>query len=916
MVCMRGWLALLAWWMVTGGRPAQAVESVWIEAEHLDGIRGYCWPMGKPEVKKTDGHWGLSGPGWAAEWNMGGESGFLSIATGADDDRAVATKTIEVPIDGTYAVWVRYGDWREATERFQIELEQKGAPIWIGHYGERPVVDEDNEMKLYWGWVFTWDKREAPLKKGPARLSLRSTTKESVPRQVDVIVLTTDTAYRPTIKQRPRSHAWAVLEGYRGGVPSELEPLVRNRPAFETPPSWKPRTFRDQGFLYLWNMNGDNPAESWLGDKPDRVKVPYHVADAETRKQFEKKYSGRDDVPIFSDPRIVPTFHGAGPAVFATDDKSGEVRPLGRQFARWLDRHSDRPWAMMMNYAADQPIGEKGQQLFAKYRDRFVGSIAGESLGYFYPDAAEMQKATAAAKTRRQLAEAFTPLTLASNAAKYRKVFGRDVDGNPYQDVMPCLSNGNIAFAPLCSQWGARTIGYESSASTSSLLPMRWAFLRGMARQGGKMTATYRSCNFGDASTIFSNEGSFHSPQSIFDNYYSVYSGAGMTWYKFDIWYQYMAGSSMFYHEQGFDEFWRPGGTSAAGVREVELSPKGKLVDRFLRLTAAEPDRGVPFTPVAFLVDYAHGWEPAPFWPNSFQNWHGHSDRFGYGDHERMLEEYFSTAYFPIGPESENPITGTNEVYLASPFGDIFDVICAYPDVRRWTTIDTYPVVVVAGEIELTAAEGKRLAQYVTGGGTLLVADGHLSGPGLAALELPPVGAEAEADVYRWLSDTTAHPSQRFRFRPIDVKQGRPLASTPDGKCFCASFDRGRGRLIYFAVPYGMGIDRRAMPVLPRLMARLTRGLMPVEVVGEVEWMVNRTSSGWAVTLLNPAGQRKPQQGITPTDFRENRRVTITAHIPIHSARDRLLPSDKLSVTQNSIQCEVLAGGLRIIELR
>ena len=189
------------------------------------------------------------------------------------------------------------------------------------------------------------------------------------------------------------------------------------------------------------------------------------------------------------------------------------------------------------------------------------------------------------------------------------------------------------------------------------------------------MTATYRSCNFGDASTIFSNEGSFHSPQNIFDNYYSVYSGAGMTWYKFDIWYQYMAGSSMFYHEQGFDEFWRPGGTSAAGVREVELSPKGKLVDRFLRLTAAEPDRGVPFTPVAFLVDYAHGWEPAPFWPNSFQNWHGHPDRFGYGDHERMLEEYFSTAYFPIGPESEKPITATNEVYLASPFGDIFDVI-------------------------------------------------------------------------------------------------------------------------------------------------------------------------------------------------------------------------------------------------
>jgi hypothetical protein len=204
----------------------------------------------------------------------------------------------------------------------------------------------------------------------------------------------------------------------------------------------------------------------------------------------------------------------------------------------------------------------------------------------------------------------------------------------------------------------------------------------------------------------------------------------------------------------------------------------------------------------------------------------------------------------------------------------------------------------------------------VANGGTLLVADKHLSGPGLAALELPAAGAEAEADAYCWLGDATDRPSQRFRFRPLDAKKGRSLASTPDGKCFCAAFDRGRGRLIYLAVPYGMGIDRRAMPVLPRLMAHLTRGLMPVEVAGEVEWMVNRTSNGWAVALLNPAGQRKPQQGITPTDFRENRKVTIHARVPVQSARDRLLPTDPLPLKQNAVQCDVVAGGMRIIELK
>ena len=80
-------------------------------------------------------------------------------------------------------------------------------------------------------------------------------------------------------------------------------------------------------------------------------------------------------------------------------------------------------------------------------------------------------------------------------------------------------------------------------------------------------------------------------------------------------------------------------------------------VERFLRLTANEPDRGHPITPVAFLVDYAHGWEPSPIWPNSFKNWHRHDDRFLYGDHEKMLEQYFWTAFHPIGPESEKPIT-------------------------------------------------------------------------------------------------------------------------------------------------------------------------------------------------------------------------------------------------------------------
>ena len=658
---------------IFASRSLWAQETLWLEAEHFQGIRGYCWPMGddKRNMRQTQGNWGLSGPGWAAEWAQGGESGFLSIATGAEDDQAMVHRTVEIPADGNYHVWVRYGDWREKPEPFQITIEQANQQTWTGRFGDRPIVDEDNEMKLYWGWVFVWDHQQAPLKKGNATIRLVSSTKAPEPRQVDVIVLTTDDRYRPRMKDRPANPAWTILDEYRRGGLDGLEPLAKRTKDYHVPDVWRSKVFADREFLYLWNVSHTDPAESWLGDKPDRVKFPYNINDAETRKEFEQKYAGREDVPLFSDPRIVPTFHGVGAGVFETDPATGEVKELGKRFAAWLDRNPNRAWAMMMNYHPGKPIGEKGIELFNRYRDRYVGSISGESLGYFYPSAEQMRGVTEQAKSRRELAQAFTPLLLGSNAEKYRAVYGRDLDPNPYRDVISCMSVGNIAFTPLCADWGARVVGYESSAATASVLNMRWAFMRGAARQHGLLTATYRSCNFGDASTIFSNGSSFHSPQNLLDNYYSVFSGAGMTWYKFDIWYQYMAGASMFYHEQGFDEYWKPGGTTVAGIKEVQLSPKGKLVDRFLRTTASEPDRGSPFTPIAFLVDYAHGWEPAPFWPNSFKNLHEHQDRFLYGDHERMLEEYFWTAYYPIGPESEKPMTATNEVFVPAVFGDI-----------------------------------------------------------------------------------------------------------------------------------------------------------------------------------------------------------------------------------------------------
>ncbi|MCY3023973.1 MAG: hypothetical protein NTW87_33760 [Planctomycetota bacterium] len=422
---------------------ASAHETIWIEAEHLEGVRGYCWPAGPNP--KTDGHWGISGPGWAAEWTQGGESGFMSIACGADDDKAVAGVGVEVPVAGTYQVWVRFRDNREATSRFQVRLTPPGGQPTILTYGERPVIEEDNELKLYWDWAFGWESHEAALTPGQARLELLSAFKEKACRQVDCIVLTTDKTYRPLIKERPAHPAWDVLKAYAKGIDPALKPLARRVGEFALPESWKPRTFRDKGFLYLWNMD----QVKWAASDPKRVPHPYHLRDKDVLEAFEKKYAAAAQVPIFSDPRIVPTFHGAGPKILATDAKDAKQKQAAEDFVRWLDANADRPWAMMMNYAPNEPVTPAARENFLKYRERYAGNISGENLGYFDFDAAALKAATAQAKTRRDLAAALTTGALQANAAKYRAVFGQEWP-DAYREVIPCLSCGMTAFAPLC----------------------------------------------------------------------------------------------------------------------------------------------------------------------------------------------------------------------------------------------------------------------------------------------------------------------------------------------------------------------------------------------------------------------------------------------------------------------------------
>jgi len=890
--------AVIASILAIAARSATAAESIWIEAEHARGVRGSCFP---DRGGKTSGHWALSGPGIAPEWTQGGESEWLSVACAPDDDKAAAVVEFEVPESGGWTLWSRYRDWRKETELFAVRVEQDGRPPQQLVFGERPAadVDEDDELKLLWKWAFAWDSRAIHLVRGSARLTLLAHARQKVHRQVDCFCLTTDKDYHPHHREKPARPTWRLLDELRANPRVAPEPLAARAGDFAAPAAWKPATFRDKGFLYFWNV-GMPWEEDLASVDPKRVLVPYQTEPASVA-EFRKTYGGRRDVPIFGDPRIVPAFHGAGPNVL--DDPN---------VVKWLEANPDRAWANMMNYIEPRPLTPRAAAHWAKFRDRYAGNISGESLGHSVAyDVGALNAKLGGVKSREEALAEFEAAFRAGVAAKQKVTFGEAVP-DPYRDFIPCLSSEMTAFAHVAREWGARTVGYENSAPPPSLA-MRLAFLRGGARQFGGLWATYRSCNFGDSSTIYSEQSTYAHPKYVYDNWYDAWSGAGLTWYKFDIWHQYLSGSSLSYNEQGFDEFWTPGGGSTPR-KPLQLSPKGRLVEQFLEVTRAHPDRGTPFTPVAFLLDRAHGWEL-----NGFQAGHFGFDPglnpgvLAFGRHARMLKEWFRVAYHPYGPKEADVNTGVNQNFLPGVFGDIFDVLVTAPS--GMGVLDTYPVVVLNGEVTLSAAWGEKLAAYMAAGGSIVLSDEQVSGPGARALRMPELGAVAEDNSIQWQPTQKVVAAQRFRYRPI--KGGRPLATASGGDAIAAAFDRGKGRLVVLSVPLGLGIDGAATPLVALVLAHARQGLLPVEVEGEVEWLLNRTDGGWLVALFNPAGNNRFQHGVGQTDYSQKRTVTIRAPRP-ETLASEWFTGETLAPGREgdraAIRIIVPAGGVRIVE--
>ncbi|HYG82402.1 MAG TPA: hypothetical protein VD861_18540, partial [Pyrinomonadaceae bacterium] len=408
----------------------------------------------------------------------------------------------------------------------------------------------------------------------------------------------------------------------------------------------------------------------------------------------------------------------------------------------------------------------------------------------------------------------------------------------------------------------------------------------------------------------FTQTQNFAGPNHFFHSRYGATMGPSLSWYRKSYYHYYMAGASAIYLEQGFDQFFKPG----PGQHPFQLNPLGRITDEFMRFAERHPDRGTPYTPIAFLLDPAHGWDMTdyPHWPFGASQ----IDRS-----DRALRELFGGAYYPMTVTEGEPASGDRQAYVASVFGDIFDVLVASE--TRKEAIDAYRAVVVGGRLEWSPAWAKRLEDYARGGGTLVLNAAQLKGLPEELTGARLTGTKSEADDAQCLAPDEAGAGlhgQMFRYEKVEPRAGaQVLMRTPSGDPLVTINKLGRGRVVFVALPDLLGEDERLTPFAAHLLAHLAADATPVRVRGEVEYLVNRKMRGWVVTLISNKGVWKPQQGMAQVDRAASVEVTLSLKGKVISQATEWTEDKRLDVSreseQPSVKLTLAPGGVAVVEL-
>ncbi|HZZ82600.1 MAG TPA: hypothetical protein VFE62_29140, partial [Gemmataceae bacterium] len=871
---------------------------LWFEPEWFDGVKGtFAYWTGNA---KPSGAWGIAGPGIAAEWSQGGESEWNSLGAAADETAAKCQREFIVPRAGTYKVWVRFYEHRKKTSPFRITIEQVGKLAFTAEYGVKPVLPANDEYQLYWGFSFAWGSADAKLSEGPAKLILSIDRKGEAWRQVDAILISDDLVFTPSGREKPR-FAYQDAFGIRVKDGAKWRGAKRDFVAAKASER-KPIAGRD---FSMWTGVEADP--KWWGkqdlDKLGLRDVFFQFSPpSDIKDKFHKQFAGTKDVPIMSWPGLLPGFYlGNSP------DLSD-----GTPVRKWLER-TKTPFFIMTNYASGNYTDKNGPATYAALngplKDQFMGYIHGEAIGTGGVDL----PGKGMHKSRRSFVDASPQHLRDKQAEAWSKIYKCKVAPDHWSRGISCLSADSISLAHLFHESGARTVGYEIDA-TNVHVPMRIAFERGAARQYGGSWINYASGNFGDSCNYFTQKPVVErGAPAWFHSRYAITDGVSISWYRKLYYLNYLGGASAIYWEQNLtNQYILPG----PGTHPIQLSPFGRATEDFQSFVSRVPDRGEPYTPIALLLSYGHGYERVNYRCKMLHE-------FPEDRNDLELRELFNVCWHPAPILEGKPASPDVQSMPSGVYGDIFDVLVDRP--AKAGAMRMYPVVWAAGDVQLGGAMLPIIEDYVKKGGTLVTTITQ-------AQQLPEslTGFKATGKRIRdecWAtSDGVKRTATPFEVADVELSGATVLMTGGAKKPLVTRHAVGQGAIIVAMVPQGLAIDERAHPCLPVLMNALTEDLLPVQVRlkdgarlnGEIMYAVNKTKDGWLVSLFNQHGIDKTQNGIARVDRRRFVDVTLTTKGNV-TAREQTEPRELPTRSENGetrIDVRIAAGDVQVIAIR
>lgn len=401
--------------------------------------------------------------------------------------------------------------------------------------------------------------------------------------------------------------------------------------------------------------------------------------------------------------------------------------------------------------------------------------------------------------------------------------------------------NGHYLWHHYAGEFGADVIGSEIGEAISNY-QMHIAFNRGAARQ----YQTPWSIDFSDWWL-----GSIYDPHlevgnsAIWPGNSNVNGGHSLNLLERSLVMSYMSGADSVVAEAGLPLSLYPELGSDGNYRLTEY---GKTCQKINRFITSNSDIGVTYTPIAIVLDYYHGMysglsgEPK----KAFYN-------FDYNAGDNMSWELMNM----IWPDGWNVHKNRNEVgaMVNGPYGDNFDVLLQNASQK---VLNSYPALLLSGDINLSTKEVARYIEYVKQGGTLIL--------------------------------NTAYQKKY-----------------PE---FTKSMNYGNGKVIVYGPDYSVS-------GLGSIIKDVLNDTLQFTVSDNVEYFTNIKDGSMYVTLINNNGVTKTSTGKTQTDA--SRKVSAVVqykgNLPIKSVKE-VYDGTSISVSGKKTTVSVPAGGIVILEYR